>query len=108
PGEAPEVTAGRELLEETGYAARSVELLGAMTPDNGRIGNQAWGCIARGVRKVEGRAAESGIEVFEWTVDELYRAVADGGFDHCIHVSLLFLAVLRGSLTYDVTRSSSP
>jgi ADP-ribose pyrophosphatase len=98
PGEAPAVTAGRELLEETGYQASEVEVLSVMSPDNGRLGNRSWACLAQGVRRVEGRAPEEGIEVQEWTVEELYRAIEDGRFDHCIHIPIVFLAILRGKL----------
>ncbi|MBS1854024.1 MAG: NUDIX hydrolase [Acidobacteria bacterium] len=98
PGETPAQAAKRELLEETGYEAGEVELLGPMDPDNGRLSNTIWGCLARGVRKVEGSVPEEGIEVSEWSLDELYRATAEGRFDHALHVAFVFLAVLRGKL----------
>ena len=98
PGETPVETAKRELLEETGYHAPEVELLGPMDPDAGRLGNRIWGCIAKGVQRVEGRTPEEGIEVFEWTLDELYRATSDGRFDHALHVAIVFLAILRGKV----------
>src|SRR5690242_16473540 len=46
PGETPGAAARRELLEETGYAADEVEVLGPMLPDCGRLGNQIWSCVA--------------------------------------------------------------
>ena len=98
PGETPAVTAKRELLEETGYEAGEIELLGAMDPDLGRLGNQSWGCFARGVRRVECRVPEAGIEVLEWTLEELYRAIALGQFAHALHVAIVFQAVLRGRI----------
>src|SRR5258708_12836834 len=42
PGETPEEAARRELLEETGYEAGEVEVLGGMDPDLGRLGNRIW------------------------------------------------------------------
>jgi ADP-ribose pyrophosphatase len=98
PGESPAEAAKRELLEETGYTADGVELLGPMDPDNGRLSNTIWGCFARGVRKVEGRVPEEGIKVFEWSLEELYRATEEGRFDHALHVAFVFLAVLRGKI----------
>jgi ADP-ribose pyrophosphatase len=98
PGESPGETARRELLEETGYQADHVEVLGAMEPDTGRLGNQIWNCVAAGVRRVPGCAAEDGIEVLTYSPADLARAIADGEFSHALHVSLLLMAMLRGKL----------
>jgi ADP-ribose pyrophosphatase len=97
-GETPAEAAARELIEETGYAAPSVEVLGPLDPDTGRLGNRIWACVAWGVRRVDGRAPEDGIEVIEWPLDELKRAVADGRFDHALHVAIVYLAVLKGGV----------
>ncbi|HEY1296026.1 MAG TPA: NUDIX hydrolase [Chloroflexota bacterium] len=47
-GEAPEVCARRELLEETGYTARDWEFLGAYCPDGNRGFGTAHFFLARG------------------------------------------------------------
>jgi ADP-ribose pyrophosphatase len=98
PGETPAEAAKRELLEETGYEAGQVDGLGAMDPDLGRLSNQSWGCFASGVRKVEGRAPESGIEVLEWPLEELFGAIRDGQFGHALHIAIVFQAVLQGKI----------
>jgi ADP-ribose pyrophosphatase len=98
PGESPEQAARRELLEETGYEAASLEVLGPMLPDTGRLGNHIWSCVATGLRRVEGRAPEEGIEVLHYSLPELARATAEGEFDHALHVAVLMVAVLRGKL----------
>jgi ADP-ribose pyrophosphatase len=100
PGESPAQAAGRELLEETGYQAASVEVLGSLLPDSGRLGNRIWNCVAKGVRLVEDRVPEEGIEVLFYSVPELARATAAGEFDHALHVALLMVAVLRGKLQF--------
>ena len=98
PGERPGETARRELLEETGYQADSVEVLGPMEPDTGRLGNQIWACVATGVRPVPGREPEAGIEVLLYTPPDLARATSEGEFSHALHVAILLMAMLRGKL----------
>lgn len=97
-GEAPAETAGRELLEETGHAAGEIEVLGPLFSDAGRLANRIWGCCASGVRPVEGRAPEEGIELLAWPLPELWRAVADGRFDSALHAAILMIAVSREKL----------
>ena len=98
PGETPENTARRELLEETGYEAGEVEVLGGMDPDLGRLGNRIWACVARGVRPVEGRLPEEGIVVMTWSLEELSRAMVEGRFDHALHVAVVMIAALKGGV----------
>ena len=97
-GETPEAASRRELLEETGCQAYGFELLGPMLPDTGRLGNRIWTCVATGVRPVEGRAPESDIEVLSYSPSELARAMAEGEFNHALHVAVLMIAVVRGKL----------
>lgn len=101
-GESPETTARRELIEETGYEASGLEMLGAMFPDTGRLGNRVWTCVAAGVSKVEGRAPEAGIEVLSYSPAELVRAIAGGEFDQALHVAVVMLAVVRGKLRLEI------
>ena len=98
PGETPAQAAARELLEEPGYQAASMEVLGAMEPDTGRLGNRIWTCIAAGVRRVEGRVPEDGIEVRSYSLADLARAVAEGEFNHALHVAVLMVAVAQGKV----------
>ena len=97
-GETPGEAAGRELLEETGYQAGDLEVLGPMWPDTGRLGNRIWTCVATGVRPAAGRTPEGGIEVPSYSLPELARATADGDFDDALHVAVLMLAMVRGEV----------
>jgi ADP-ribose pyrophosphatase len=96
PGESPGETALRELLEETGYQAGTVEVLGPMLPDTGRLGNRIWACVADGLQRVDGREPEAGLEVVSFPVPELLSAIVDGRFDHALHVAVILMAQLRG------------
>ena len=98
PGETPEEAARRELLEETGYQGGDWQVLGAMEPDSGRLGNRIWSCVAKGVRPAENHAPEEGIEVLTWSLDELSRATVDGRFNHALHVAAVMMAILKGGL----------
>lgn len=97
-GEDPAETARRELLEETGYEADQVEVLGPMLPDTGRLANRIWSCVALGVRRAENRQPEHGIEVIEYELPDLWRATAAGEFDHALHVAVLVMAALQGKV----------
>jgi 8-oxo-dGTP pyrophosphatase MutT (NUDIX family) len=98
PGETPGEAARRELLEETRYEAAEIEVLGGMEPDVGRLGNRIWTCVARGVRRVEGRVPEEGITVLTWSLEELSQAMVDGRFDHALHVAVVMIAMLKGGV----------
>ncbi len=97
-GETPAESARRELLEETGYQASTVEDLGPMMPDCGRLGNRIHSCVASGLQRVPERTPEEGIEVLTWPLDELARAIADGRFDHALHVAVLLVTMAKGRL----------
>jgi ADP-ribose pyrophosphatase len=97
-GETPLETANRELLEETGYEAGTVELLGEMLTDTGRLTNRIWACLATGVRRVEGYRAEDGMETLSYSLPELMNATVEGEFNHALHVAILMLAVAKDAL----------
>lgn len=72
PGEVPEVTAARELKEETGYTASSVKLLVSYYPTCGYSNEDLYIYICRGLTpgKTDWDDTES-LDVLEYDVDEL-------------------------------------
>jgi ADP-ribose pyrophosphatase len=109
PGETPEQAARRELLEETGFVAGTMEHLGTLVPDVGRLTNRMWCYFAGEVRpSAVAPAREAGVSLVTTTVPEALRLVLDGTMDHALNLSVLFLAVARGRLALDVPSSKEP
>ena len=79
PGEDPAVTAVRELAEETGYRASSIEELRQCTMSPGILNERMHIYLARGLTPGN-TALEAGeqIETLVVTWDEAMRMVADG------------------------------
>jgi ADP-ribose pyrophosphatase len=100
PGETPLEAARRELLEETGHAAPTLELLGELRPDTGRLGNRLWCFYAAGATPAPDRGdlSEPGVEpvVYEGTLAELLDRP-----DFCcaLNLAAVLLAVSRGHLS---------
>ena len=92
-GERPQQTAGRELLEETGFAADGIELLGTLRTDTGRLTNRLWCFFARDVRPLHSKGE---LQVVRMPLRDFEARVADGGFDAALHVAIYGLAVARG------------
>jgi ADP-ribose pyrophosphatase len=98
-GESPEAAAKRELLEETGYEAQRVELLGTLIPDTGRLGNRLWCFYAPEASRVLSSAIrERNIQPFQCRPSDLFRRIREGHIDHALHLAVLLLALLRGCL----------
>jgi len=97
-GDTPENTAIRELKEETGFVATGVTLIGCLKPDTGRLSNRMWVYFAPNVVRDENATPERGMEVVVQTPSQLSSALADGAFDHALHVAALLLAVQLGHL----------
>lgn len=97
-GEDPAACAARELLEETGFAARRVHALGAAIPCTARLPNrQHTFFVATGARDA-GAVVETGIEVRLVSPAELAGMVLDGSFNSQIHLGSLLQAGLHGHL----------
>jgi ADP-ribose pyrophosphatase len=109
PRESPEDAARRELLEETGYVAGEVELLGSLTPDVGRLANKMWCYFAGGVRPSERpHDRERGVSLVVLRERDALLAAADGTIDHALNLAPLFLALASGKLSLDVHANQLP
>jgi 8-oxo-dGTP pyrophosphatase MutT (NUDIX family) len=98
--EAPEDAARRELLEETGFAASRLELLGTLVPDVGRLANRMWCYFAADVRpSSEPHEREAGVSVVVLPERDALRLAADGTIDHALNLAPLFLALASGRLS---------
>jgi ADP-ribose pyrophosphatase len=108
PGENPEETARRELLEETGYEASTMEFLGSLMTDPGRLSNRMWCYFAANVTLAGSESMlEPGIEVVAYSPQELARAIAQHQFDQALHMAPIFLAILKGQLVVSNVRAMS-
>ena len=100
PGETPEAAARRELLEETGAVPGTLEFLGTLVPDIGRLTNRMWCYFAADVTVVTDRVdADEGITRLEVSESEALAMAADGRMEHALNLAVLFLAVSRQKLT---------
>ena len=99
PGETPDNTARRELYEETGYVANTVEHLGTLLPDTGRYENRLWCYVAEGVEPAtDWQVPDDGVERVVMPVPELLSLITSGAFDHALHLAVVMLAVAHGRL----------
>jgi len=99
PGETPEQAARKELLEETGHVAGTFELLGALRPDTGRLGNRLWcyfAADATPTRDADYRL-EPGVDpvLYDRTLPEL---LAESDFTSALNAAALLLAIVNGRL----------
>lgn len=100
-GEDPQNTARRELREETGYEAQSLDFLGCLDPDTGRYSNRLWCYFAPQVAvSPHPYSPEPGVELIQCSCTDLRDRLLSGQFDHALHLAPLFLAVLTGKLTF--------
>lgn len=94
-GEEPAATARRELLEETGLAARRLVALGSHWAEPGRLANRHHAFFAECDEQAPGFIAEEGVSVRFVDMDELRRMAAAGELSNLLHVAVLALYELR-------------
>ena len=95
-GEPAEESCRRELLEETGYPAQRVHVLGSYAPCTARLSNTIHSFFVE--TGPQSGSAEEGIEVKLVTPHELASLIRSGEFVSQLHLGALLLAALRGHL----------
>ena len=97
-GESPEASARRELLEETGCKAATLEPLGPLYTDAGRAETKQWGFFAPAVREVRAPDPGEQLETLFVAREQLGPLIADGTMRLALHVAVVGCAVARGLL----------
>ena len=96
-GESPEDAAKRELLEETGYAARQWARLGVIEPNPAILTNRCHTWLALGATREQEPAFEGNehcvTELHPWT--EAMKLVKSGAISHALVVVALTYETLR-------------
>lgn len=97
PGETPEVSIRRELIEETGHEAGEVEELGALLPDVGRLGNRMFCFAASNVMPIiPAPVLDDGIELVRLAPDEVLPMLTTLRCNHALNLAVLMLAAVKG------------
>jgi 8-oxo-dGTP pyrophosphatase MutT (NUDIX family) len=100
PGEAPAAAATRELSEETGCAAESLDEMGVIHPNTGRLSNRLHCFFAKVHRSSDSRETEPGLQpVYLPRVSVLQSFVSPApilSHAHCL--AALGMAVLQARL----------
>jgi ADP-ribose pyrophosphatase len=85
----------RELLEETGYAARAIHPLGTAAPCSGRLSNRIHSFFLETGERVADFVPEAGIEVRLVTTAGLVEMIKSGEFVSQLHLGALLLAEVK-------------
>jgi len=97
-GETPAAAAARELREETGYRASTLDALGWVHPNPPIQTNRCYTYLARGLVR-EGEPQPDANEAFEQVrvpLDDVPRLIADGTITHALVLAAFQLHAVRG------------
>ena len=99
-GEDPKDGAARELLEETGYKAGSLEFLFKIAPNASNCTSYAQCYLARNVFPAAPQNLDEteALEVVELEGEEVKRLLREGGVEQAVHVAALYTAAELGAL----------
>ena len=104
-GEKPEQTARRELLEETGYQARSLQCLGSLFPDTGRLSNRMWCYFAPNVRRVSKKKhPEAGTRVVRVNRRVFFKKLRQLEVGDALNTSAILLAILSRKIKIPINQ----
>jgi ADP-ribose pyrophosphatase len=98
-GEEPIDAAHRELLEETGYKAENMELIGQLILDTGRLSNKAWCYFASDAVSLNNNILHEEISaIVEYNIDELNQSMTNGTLQQALDLGVILLAMQKGKL----------
>ena len=99
-GEDPKDGAARELLEETGYKAGSLEFLFKIAPNASNCTSYAQCYLARNVFPAAPQNLDEteALEVVELEGEEVKRLLREGGVEQAVHVAAPYRAAELGAL----------
>lgn len=99
-GEDPKDGAARELLEETGYKAGSLEFLFKIAPNASNCTSYAQCYLARNVFPAAAQNLDEteALEVVELEGEEVKRLLREGGVEQAVYVAALYRAAELGAL----------
>jgi ADP-ribose pyrophosphatase len=98
-GETPEQAAGRELREETGFAANKLILVGNLSPDTGRLSNRIWCFFAPEVTPVEkGFMAHPEIESVVYDKPLRSLILDEPAFSSALNRATILMAIAQGHI----------
>jgi 8-oxo-dGTP pyrophosphatase MutT (NUDIX family) len=103
-GETPADCCRRELLEETGFPARAVHILGSYAPCTARLSNWMHSFFVETGPRAEPPATEPAIELKLVTPHELAALILSGEFVLQLHIGALLIAGMRGHLDLGALR----
>ena len=96
-GEDPEAGMLRELLEETGYAFDSIELISTIYANPSTANNKTFCYLAKGGKKVQEQSLDEHEELIveEYTIAEVKQLLADNKIAQALHCTGLFYALIK-------------
>jgi len=96
-GESPEQGVRRELLEETGYEFKEVELLSTLYANPATAKNKTYCYLAKGGKRIAEQYLDRGeeIEVELVSLDKLKELVLNNSFGQALHTSGIFYALIK-------------
>ena len=91
-GEEPEEAARRELLEETGYEAEEIRIIGSVQSNPAYFNNLNYTVLARGARRVASQSLDEfeEIHVAVYSLDQIERMLRNGEILHALVVSAFY------------------
>lgn len=97
--ESPAEAMVRELLEETGYSSRSIELIGKTATCSSRISNTMYSFFIQAGERMVDFVEEPGVSVSSVTPIELRDLIVSGEFAEQTHLGVLALAACKGLIS---------